>query len=152
VYLLVFYTYIKETHSSRRKIPSKNLVRQRCAEGFNWGVKGLKEMLSIVSSSHFIQLTLLQNTLFNVFRGSDMLWVTRAHGRGMLQLSHKIMQLNMRDFWLWKQSCSTLKKFWTWSWKQYDYLAIRSVISYLPCNRAHIKKTWIFKIKYFSCG
>jgi hypothetical protein len=42
VYLLVFQAYIKEMHVSRSKNPSKNLVRQRCAEGFNSGVKGLK--------------------------------------------------------------------------------------------------------------
>jgi hypothetical protein len=41
MYLLVFYADINEFHGSRSKIPSKNLVRQRCAGGFNSDVKGL---------------------------------------------------------------------------------------------------------------
>jgi hypothetical protein len=41
IFFLVFHAYINEMHGSRSKIPSKNIVRQHCAEGFNFGVKGL---------------------------------------------------------------------------------------------------------------
>jgi hypothetical protein len=37
---MAFHEYIKEMNGSRSKIPSKNLVRQRYAAGFNSGVKG----------------------------------------------------------------------------------------------------------------
>jgi hypothetical protein len=50
LHLLVFYAYINKMQGSRSKIPIKNLVRQRCVEGFNSGVKGLK--LGIDPESH----------------------------------------------------------------------------------------------------
>jgi hypothetical protein len=36
-------------HSSRRKIPSKNFVRERCPEEFNSGVKGLMKVYILVN-------------------------------------------------------------------------------------------------------
>jgi hypothetical protein len=49
VYLFVFHEYIKEMYGSRSKIPSKNLVWRRCAEGFNAGFKGLKKSENVRS-------------------------------------------------------------------------------------------------------
>jgi hypothetical protein len=47
VNLLFFHTYINEMHRSIIKICSKNLGKQRCAEGFNSGVKGITEFLML---------------------------------------------------------------------------------------------------------
>jgi hypothetical protein len=41
MYLFVFHAYINEMQVQEAKSPVKNLVRQRCAEGFNSGVKVL---------------------------------------------------------------------------------------------------------------
>jgi hypothetical protein len=48
-------------HGSRSKTPVKNIVRQRCAEGFNSGVKGL--------TCSFVQLW-----------RKDLLWLSELFG------------------------------------------------------------------------
>jgi hypothetical protein len=59
--LLVFHACINEMHGSRSKIPSKNLIRQRCAAGFNSGVKELMHSrMHLFAALYEISLNVLQ--------------------------------------------------------------------------------------------
>jgi hypothetical protein len=73
VNLLVFHAYINEIHGSRSKIPYKNLVRQRCAEGFNSGVKGLNYIRQTEILVHTTQPLLPEPSAFEVELATEKL-------------------------------------------------------------------------------
>jgi hypothetical protein len=59
--MLAFHAYINDIHGSIIKISSKNLVRQRCAEGFNSGVKSLNPYTVVLCTEADLTVKMAQD-------------------------------------------------------------------------------------------